>query len=68
MISATVRRLGAFGYRFAFLAGGLYLVWRGMTDISGARTLTGLGLGGLCLFKFGLLLVIDYRRGLHARR
>lgn len=62
MFAAMIRRLGAVGYRLAFFAAGLYLLWRGATDTDGLRVATSLGLGSLCMLQFGVLAVFDYRR------
>lgn len=62
MIAATIRRLGGFAYRLAFLAAGLYLLWRGTTDTDGARIATSFGLASLCLLQFFVLIFFDIRR------
>ena len=66
MIAATIRWLGGKAYRLAFFAAALYLLWRGVTDLSGAKAAASFGLGGLCLLQFLVLVVLDYRRAKRA--
>ncbi|UCG71736.1 MAG: hypothetical protein JSV45_10760 [Chromatiales bacterium] len=62
MIAATIRKLGGFLYRLAFLSAGLYLLYRATLEPDAARTATGLGLSLLCMLQFLVLIFFDYRQ------
>ena len=62
LFTEALRRLGSVGYRLAFFAAGLFLLWRGFGATERTVAIMGIGLGSLCILQFGVLAVIDYRR------
>lgn len=65
LFSPRVRRFGERLSLLIFFTGAMYFLWQGwqFQDVgAGARALTSLGLGTLCLLQFAVLLWVQHRR------